>query len=1047
MPRLQANAASAPAGRTYDIQGSWTGGADSFADPWVLLESSYRQGINVINRGGKISPRPRYRLTRRFPEDDLPTAIGHPQGAGSFVDKAGNPWIVVAIGGILYGSTYPFSDWRRLSPDPSIILRADARQVFFCAGMKQAQTASSGVISLVDPTPMLFIQDNSGPCLIFDGQTLKKTVPSAPDYGPPIAGPMAWSGDRLWVADGSRLWPSNIAEPDKFTEAKQISGGGYASFRKDITALLQRPADSGLMAFTTDTTTVIQSAIRDRSVWATIPDFKKDIFDTIGCVASKSPRNHFGLSWWYSNAGLINLDDAYAGFRSSEIKPSDLPMERSKRFLSKDRTQVCSLAHGNFLLTAVPSGDKWNAAIWVVDQDSGAGRSWPGEWTGIKPVEFVTLQHRGISRSYAFCVSATDEKASELWEIFPDHCGRGGWGDETPPICQWESGLFRDGANGDPRKFAFADVETLDIVGDVNLRMSVAPSISPIYREIQTKLISAGASAFRLPDDPKLIPGGLIIDAQRPQSRNISSNELKGSQDPVANLDAVEFKNRQGAQAMIDRGFSLLLEWRGELSIRLARVFTDPTTQNYAGRKEVNEGKGTNPASDVSFVRPAYTSTTPNPISHTLSSSGGNPVGGGGTPPTDPSKVSMPTVSKPSGPGVNGTATIFCVTPGATIFYQINGGGFSVLGATGTTLSMTTASPQVYGFKAKAGTLIDSDITNYDNGPIGAVATPTITTVAVAGSPANIATLISTTPGASIYYSLNGAGFILAGLSGSLVTLQNTAPSVYTFKAKLTGWTDSAVITFDNTVNGTVATPTISKATVNGVAGVATVSSVTPSSFIYYSLNGGPFIFLGASGTPITLTNTLPSSYQFKAIASGFTDSSLLLYDNTALGTVATPTISKASASGVAGTAVINCATAGSNILSRYNGGAWTTLGPPGTLIAMDNATPSFYEFRATKTAFLDSGTSNYQNQVLGKVATPTFSKGTAPGHAGTATIVCATGGATIYKRLNGAAWTPYTGPFSMSASGVNDWESYATLAAYTDSDIAEYDNTIISGG
>lgn len=1040
MPRFLANAATAPVGRTYDLQGSWTGGADSYTDPFVLSEQAYRQGVNIINRGGVISPRPRYRLVRRFPEDDLPNAIGHPQGAGAFTDKSGNPWILVAIAGVIYGSTYPFGDWKRLNPDPSVILRADARQVFFCAGMKQAQTASSGVISIIDPTPMIIIQDGAGPALIFDGQKLVKSAPGAPDFGPPISGPMAWSGDRLWCAQGPRLYASNIAEPDKFTESLQIGGGGFASFRKDVTALLQQPSNAGLLAWTSDTTTVIQSSIRDRNAWAGTPNWKKDLFDTIGCVASKSPRNHWGLSWWYSAAGMLNLDDAYAGFRSSEVKPSDNPMKKSRELLSKDRTQICSLAHGNFLLMAVPSGDKWNASTWVVDQDAGAGRCFPGEWTGIKPIEFVTLQHRGIPRSYAFCVSPTNDRAAELWELFPDACGRGGWGDEIPPICQFETGIFRDSTGAvDPHKFAYAEIEAIDIVGDVSMRMSVAPSISPVYREIQNKLISAGATALRIPLDPKLVAAGLIIDSQRPQSRNIASNELQGSQDPVAALDVPEFKNRQGAQAMIDRGFSLLLEWRGDLSIRLAKVFTDPKTQDYKGRREVNEGKGSNPASQVSFLRPAYTSITPDPISHTPSSDGGNGDGGGGGGPTDPTKVANVTVSKPSGHGTNGTATLFCTTVGATIFWRLNGGAWTVLGATGSTLAMTTASPQIYGFMAKSGTLIDSDITNYDNGPIGVVATPTITTILLHGSPANIATLFCATPGAVISYSYNGAGFIVLGPSGSLLTLANANPSVYTFRASLTGWTNSGILTFDNTVNGTVVTPTINKPTVNGVAGSAFIQSATPSSFIFYRINGGTWTFLGPSGSALAMRNTIPSAYDFYAISTGFADSLVLTYDNTALGTVGTPTISKATTNGVAGPAIISSSTAGSEIFYRYNGGAWIDLGPTGTIIIMNITTPSLYEFYATKVAWLDSGISNYQNQVLGKVETPVISKEGLPGVTGLVTITCATPSATIYKRVDGAAWTPYTGPITLLKN--HSIDSYATLLAYTDSDIANYLN------
>src|SRR4029077_20894266 len=90
---------------------------------------------------------------------------------------------------------------------------------------------------------------------------------------------------------------------------------------------------------------------------------------------------------------------------------SDYGMARSKANLFQDLSQICAGSFENFLFFSVPSGDRFNAQTWMMDettieapssqQQSSGSSTWASVWKGIRPVEWVTQVINGVNRCFA----------------------------------------------------------------------------------------------------------------------------------------------------------------------------------------------------------------------------------------------------------------------------------------------------------------------------------------------------------------------------------------------------------------------------------------------------------------------------------------------------------------------------------------------------------------------------------------------------------------------------------------------------------------------
>lgn len=601
MPRAASNAATQPPAKTYDLAAAWVGGMRTDVDPLLLSDQQYRSGMNVLCNRGIVRPRKPMRRIATLP-------TGHPQALTDWVDGSGRVWMVAVVAGKVYVTRSPFSWWYRMT---GYEFRADARQVFHEAAVKNARTESSGVIVTQPPENLLFLSDGYQQVARFDGNTLEAISPALPTFGPPIGTTvMKWSGNRLWCMRGRELHASNIGEPDKFTESRQLAGGGFLAFRRPLTSLAQPVSRGGLFAFTDVETFYIRSDISDRNSWQTTPDFQQRIFDEIGCIAPKSVVSHYGKCQWLSARGVISLDEAQRTYQTAAFKPLDDAMWENRDRLSRDASQACGASFENLLLFSLPAGDKWNRETWVRDVDSGGDSpAWAGAMVGVLPVEWACVQDGSHQRLFCLARESADSAAVHVWEYDAHGAGSGCMGDAEWPLCQMETGLFKVTADFDVRQFAHAAIELTDMRGAVQLRVYVAPARSRVYRQILERRLDAGGNVLSLSGDAGPLDYEFV--AQRSQSRVVRTEEFQPSTDDVADVDRPDFLNDHDSTPSRDRGFSLLIEWRGDCGIRAIRLFTTAKSSGDRGGAYGDEPEGGQRSPEQHRLTPDFVEDVP----------------------------------------------------------------------------------------------------------------------------------------------------------------------------------------------------------------------------------------------------------------------------------------------------------------------------------------------------------------------------------------------------------------------------------------------------
>ena len=263
---------------------------------------------------------------------------------------------------------------------------------------------------------------------------------SGQKLGPPLGGPMAWSGQRLWVAVDNKVLASDISNPLAFSEILYASGGGYFMFLEPVTGLAEIPSfqDPNLAVFTRNTSSVLQSSVTDRSLWQSTVDFQSIMFPGVGCVNQRSIVALYGELWWMCDAGFTNFNAAEQSKITSYLVPQDTAMAVSKFNLSSDLSGCCAGQYENFLLLSVPYGDKLNDHTWVYDQAvtsgvaqsiisgpyQGATSAWASYWTGTRPVQWASGPFNSVIR--IMHVSVDYDGTNRLWEAFdPDRTDNG----------------------------------------------------------------------------------------------------------------------------------------------------------------------------------------------------------------------------------------------------------------------------------------------------------------------------------------------------------------------------------------------------------------------------------------------------------------------------------------------------------------------------------------------------------------------------------------------------------------------------------------------
>lgn len=556
--------------------GLFIGGMNSDIDQLYLQPTQYARGMNVVNRGGLIQCRPGYRCILALP-------AGRLQGFTVFRPKVGDPTIIFVVEGRVYSSNYPFNTFRQLS---ALSFSNTARHVYFALTEKTLNRNDDGSLELIAPKNVLVIQDGgfTSPAT-FDGTTAQH---ERGEGKIPIGGPMAWSGDRLWVGRGSQVFASDLANPTSFTENLYITGTASFIFRNDVVALhamsgATMPGPPQLLVFTRENGYLLQSGIRDRSTWTSIPDFQREILPNIGCVSHRSLTTHGGFLWWFSRFGLVSFDTAAQSFVSSALPHIDEEMFDSKIGLSPDLQGVAGSTFENYLLMSVPHASAFNTHTWVMDNsplESGekAKPVWNSFWTGTRPVEWYSGSILGRER--ILYISADTDGNNRLWEAFtPDRLDDGGH-------ITWYAELRGYTANAPAKfkEFRYADFFMTELSGEFDMAVFWAGADRGKYKRILTKKIRASKGI--LTPDLNITMETELFGVKK-QNRYLRTQDVRAiTVKETLSSCGVEYPYQEWK----DDGVQLLIVGSGPGAIRSTVLYFDsPDQLDDAGKCESDE--------------------------------------------------------------------------------------------------------------------------------------------------------------------------------------------------------------------------------------------------------------------------------------------------------------------------------------------------------------------------------------------------------------------------------------------------------------------------
>jgi hypothetical protein len=553
-------------------------GSNSYTNPQKLDFGEYVEGMNLMNRGGLPQTRPGSITVFTIPD-------GNFQGMTLFKPSSGIPHLVFMVDGLVYVSPFPFYSFRQLY---NLKFSLDAKFAAWATCLKSTDYTPDGTLYYLDsPYSVLIIQDGLTKAAYWDGAVNRHLDPAPSNQEATLPGKdetplglwMSWSNNRLWVSRNDQIYASDIGNPLKFTEAQYLNEARAFYLPGNCTGIVETSDQQGILCFTDNTGTFLQSSIQDRTKWLSTPQFQKTILPNTGCAAPRSIVQQYGLIWWYSPKGLINLNDALRTNITSRLDVQDNEMFASKYNMSYDLSGICGAYYENFLLQSVPNGDRFNTRTLVLDQapfDGPEGtttNSWPAYWTGWRPIEWAKGVIDGEERIYM--ASKDFDGKNRIWEAFrPERTDNG-----VPITCYLVTRyhLFGDREH---KKHLWSEVEMREISGDVWLQISIS-GIRGAFQPMATKkIVSTVGQVYA---DEEYGEGAHLFAATKPQGRTIKT--IADANPSECNEVCVETDKR----GLIDIGFCAMILWSGIAGLGAYRIFCENYPENLQGNCEVNE--------------------------------------------------------------------------------------------------------------------------------------------------------------------------------------------------------------------------------------------------------------------------------------------------------------------------------------------------------------------------------------------------------------------------------------------------------------------------
>lgn len=576
----------------------WFDGCNSGKTPWLLPDSQYQWGVNVINRGGIIQTRPGYRVRLTLPP-------GKPQGMKIFTATKNkaivDQCIVFAVSGKVYYSPFPLTqptNWndfrlKNLSFDPNV------DQIYFQVAEKSISRATVGTLGFIPTFSLIVIQDGGKTAAgYWDGELNAHLDENPPTFGTPRGSWMEFSGERLWLVRGNSVLASDLGDPLSFQERTAGTTRGDFNYRTPPSGLKNAIGDnrqSNLIVFTQNEVSKLLSSILNRETWSTTENFQQVIIPDFGCVAGRSIFNFAGLLWWFTYGGLVNMESLTSLFLPTKIQYRDIEMARSKANLNPDLSGCCAHAFENFFLISVPNGDTFNSHTWALDSaianelTSPSAMAWPGIWTGTRPVEWDSGTIAGHRRIFhlSFDYQALGGSFNHIWEAFmPDHADSYEQLDANGEMklvrnriyWSWESKLLGDEL--DYKRFQYAEADLVEMGGDVDLKISFAGNKGGYNEIFRRKFIATVDTQQSNKPDFKAIAERLGVF--RVQSRRIKTEMVTND---TVSCPGVESE----LQDNVDKSFSLLFQGCGRMGIEALRIFMTGHAEQSVGECKPDE--------------------------------------------------------------------------------------------------------------------------------------------------------------------------------------------------------------------------------------------------------------------------------------------------------------------------------------------------------------------------------------------------------------------------------------------------------------------------